>query len=77
MTLDEPGRRLLDFERQWWRQVGAKEQAIHDELGLSPTRYYQLLNAVLDDPAAWEYDPVLVRRLRGLRSSRRRARSLP
>ncbi len=70
--LDEHGQQIIAFERQWWRQAGAKEQAIRDTFGVSTTRYYQLLNALLDDPLALEYDPVVVQRLRRLRSSRRR-----
>jgi hypothetical protein len=72
--LDERGQRILAFEKQWWRQAGAKEQAIRDAFGLSATRYYQLLNALLDDPLAIGHDPVLVARLRRLRASRTRRR---
>ena len=72
--LDERGRQILAFERQWWRQSGAKERAIRDTFGLSATRYYQLLNALLDDPRALEHDSVVVNRLRRLRASRIRAR---
>jgi hypothetical protein len=72
--LDERGQRILAFERQWWRQSGAKEQAIRDTFGLSATRYYQLLNTLLDDPRALEHDSVVVNRLRRLRASRVRAR---
>jgi len=63
---------MLAFERQWWKRAGAKEQAIRDTFGLTATRYYQLLNTLLDDPAALEHDPVLVQRLRRLRSTRAR-----
>ena len=73
-ALDEQARKILDFERQWWRQAGAKEQAIRDTFGVSTTRYYQLLNALLDDQRALEHDPVVVQRLRRLRTSRRRGR---
>jgi len=72
--LDERGQRILAFERQWWRQAGAKEQAIRETFGLSATRYYQLLNGLLDDPLALAHDPGLVQRLRRLRASRTRAR---
>ena len=72
--LTERERRVLAFERQWWRHAGAKEQAIRDTFGLSATRYYQLLNALLDNPAALAADPVLVARLRRLRASRARNR---
>jgi hypothetical protein len=67
---------MLAFERQWWKRAGAKEQAILDAFGLSATRYYQLLNALLDEPAALEHDPVLVQRLRRLRSTRARRREI-
>jgi hypothetical protein len=66
---------ILEFERQWWRLPGAKEQAIRDRFGLSSTRYHQLLNTLLDSPAALRADPLLVRRLQRLRSSRERSRS--
>ena len=63
-TLSERDMRILAFERSWWRQPGAKEQAISDLLGLSATRYYQLLNELIDRPEALGFDPVLVKRLR-------------
>ncbi len=66
---------ILEFERQWWKYSGAKEQAIRDLFDLSPTRYYQVLNHLIDSPAALSADPMLVKRLRRLRESRQRARS--
>ncbi|MGW1058798.1 DUF3263 domain-containing protein [Micromonospora rubida] len=66
--------RILAFEQQWWRHAGAKEQAIRDAFGVSATRYYQLLNGLLDNPAALAAEPLLVGRLRRLRSSRARNR---
>ncbi|GAA2378349.1 DUF3263 domain-containing protein [Dactylosporangium salmoneum] len=72
--LDERSKKILGFEKQWWRQAGAKEQAIRDTFGLSATRYYQLLNGLLDDPLALAHDPVVVQRLRRLRASRARHR---
>ncbi|MCM0676297.1 DUF3263 domain-containing protein [Micromonospora phytophila] len=72
--LTERERAILAFEQQWWRHAGAKEQAVRDRFGLSATRYYQLLNALLDNPAALAAEPVLVGRLRRLRSSRARNR---
>ena len=73
-TLDERSRQILDFERGWWQLPTAKAAAIREHLRLSPTRYYELLNALLDDPAAAAYDPLVVRRLRRARVVRRRAR---
>jgi hypothetical protein len=66
---------ILTFERQWWKFAGAKEQAIRDKFEMSATRYYQVLNALIDEPAALAYDPLLVKRLRRLRASRQRQRS--
>ncbi|MET7422224.1 DUF3263 domain-containing protein [Dactylosporangium sp. NPDC005555] len=70
--LDERSKRILAFERQWWRQAGSKEQAVRDTFNLSATRYYQLLNTLLDDPLALAHDPIVVQRLRRLRASRSR-----
>jgi hypothetical protein len=66
---------ILAFERQWWKFAGAKEQAVRDKFGMSATRYYQTLNALIDDPAALAHDPLLVKRLRRLREARQRSRS--
>jgi hypothetical protein len=66
---------MLSFERQWWRRPGAKETAIRDRFGLAPTRYYQVLNALVDRPAALEADPLLVRRLRRVRAARGQRRT--
>jgi hypothetical protein len=73
--LDERDRAVLDFERQWWKYAGAKEQAVRDLFDMSATRYYQVLNALIDRPEALVHDAMLVKRLRRLRSSRQRARS--
>jgi hypothetical protein len=66
---------ILGFERQWWKFAGAKEQAIRDRFQMSATRYYQVLNALIDKPEALAQDPLLVKRLRRLRSTRQRNRS--
>jgi hypothetical protein len=73
--LSERDREVLDFERQWWKYAGAKEQAVRDKFDMSSTRYYQVLNALIDRPEALAHDPLLVRRLRRLRAARQRARS--
>lgn len=72
--LTDRERDILAFEARWWKHAGAKEQAIRDSFALSSTRYYQLLNALLDKPEATEHDPVLVGRLRRLRATRARTR---
>ncbi len=66
---------ILAFERQWWKYAGAKEQAVRELFGMSATRYYQALNALIDSPVALSHDPMLVKRLRRLRAARQRARS--
>ena len=75
--LTEREAEILAFERQWWKHAGAKEQAIRERFDLSATRYYQILNGLLENPAALERDPVTVQRLRRLRSARARNRTTP
>ena len=72
--LSERDERILAFEAKWWKHAGSKEQAIRDTFGLSSTRYYQLLNGLLDNPDALAADPMLIGRLRRLRSTRARTR---
>ena len=73
--LSERDRQILEFERQWWKYAGAKEQAIRDLFDMSATRYYQIINNLIDDPKALAFDPMLVKRLRRMRAARQRARS--
>ena len=73
--LSDEDRAMLDFEEQWWRYAGAKEAAIHGRFELTPTRYYQRLNQLIDTDEALAARPLLVRRLRRLREGRRRQRS--
>src|SRR5947207_4738559 len=73
--LTERDRAILAFERQWWKYQGAKEQAIRELFDMSATRYYQVLNAVIEKPAALQSDPMLVKRLRRLRTGRQKARA--
>jgi hypothetical protein len=73
--LDLREREILAFEGQWWKYAGAKEQAIRELFDMSATRYYQLLNALVDKPEALAADPLLVKRLRRLRASRQRTRA--
>ncbi len=68
-------REILAFERQWWKYAGAKEHAIRELFDMSATRYYQALNSVIDRPEALAVDPMLIKRLRRLRSGRQRARA--
>jgi hypothetical protein len=74
-ALSERDMRILALERGTWRTQGAKEQAIAEALGITATRYYQLLNELIDRPEALQVDPVLVKRLRAQRARRQRIRS--
>lgn len=67
--------RILAFEKQWWKYAGVKESAIAEEFGMNVTRYYQILNALLDNPAALEAEPLIVKRLCRGRDQRHRERS--
>ncbi|MBZ5736517.1 DUF3263 domain-containing protein [Nocardioides sp. TRM66260-LWL] len=77
--MDEPLTELemeiLDFERLRWRHAGARESAVLDRFGWSITRHAQVVNALLDRPAALEHDPVNLRRLQRLRDARRAQRT--
>ncbi len=68
-------REILTFERHWWKYAGAKEQAVRDLFDMSSTRYYQVLNGLIDSPAALAVDPMLIKRLRRQRAQRQRQRS--
>jgi hypothetical protein len=73
-ALSERDRAVLAMERRGWSGPGEKERAIRERLDMSPTRYYQLLNALLDDPHALAHDPVTVNRLRRRRDAQRARR---
>lgn len=73
--LSETEAAILAFEKQWWRYAGAKESAIRELFDMSATGYYQALNSLLDNEAALEAEPMLVKRLRRMRESRHRERS--
>jgi len=74
-ALTERERAILAFEQQWWKYPGKKEQAIRELFGMSATRYYQILNRLMESQAAMAADPMLVKRLRKTRASRSRARA--
>lgn len=74
MSLSVRDRAILDFERTWRHQPGPKEVAIRESFDISPSRYYELLNALLDDADAIDYDPLTVKRVQRVRNQRRRVR---
>ncbi len=74
MALSDTEREIIDFERTWWAEEGSKDIAIRRRFEVPVTKYYVLLNRLLDGDEAYEYDPLVVRRLRRLRERRRKAR---
>jgi Protein of unknown function (DUF3263) len=74
-SLSERDAAILVFEKQWWKYAGAKEQAVRELFDLSATQYYQVLNALIDSPAALTVEPMLVKRLRRMRATRQRERT--
>lgn len=73
--LTDTERGVLELERTWFKYSGSKEEVIRERFGISATRYYQLLRALLEREEALAFDPLLVKRLRNLRDSRARSRS--
>jgi hypothetical protein len=73
--LTEQQAALLDFEKLWWSLPGSKEAEVRERFGISTTRYYQLINSLIDTEAALAYDPLLVKRLRRQRVARQRERT--
>ncbi|TDN42567.1 uncharacterized protein DUF3263 [Curtobacterium flaccumfaciens] len=78
--LSELAVHVLAFEHERARQDRSrhdrtKEAEIRVEFEMSPARYYQVLNRVIDSPAALAYDPQLVSRLQRLRHARTSARA--
>ena len=68
---------VLDFEALWWKYSAVKAERIRAQFAMTETRYYQVVNALLDRPEALAYAPGTVARLRRLRSARASARSDP
>jgi hypothetical protein len=66
---------ILEFEASWPRHTGIKTHLILTSLQLRVSRYYQLLNQIIDDPAALPFDPMLVKRLQRERDARISARA--
>jgi hypothetical protein len=74
MGLSERDWAILEFEGSWWTVPGSKEAAIKARIGISPTRYREILAGLMDSTEAEDAAPLLIRRLRRERDRRRRAR---
>ena len=75
VELTERDAAILDFEDSWFTSSVPKEQAIMERFSMSSARYYQQLNALMDEPSALAHKPLLVKRLRRMRTQRQAARS--
>lgn len=62
--------RILEFEKQWWQYAGAKESSIRELFEIPPSRYYEILNHLIDRDEALAAAPMLVKRLRRMREAR-------
>jgi len=67
-VLGERDNAVLEFESSWWLYPGPKDRAIREYLGMSATRYYQVLRRLVEDPEAMRHDPLTVKRLRKMRA---------
>jgi len=74
MALSARERSILDLERDWWLTASTKEQAIRGRLGCSPATYYASLRRLASSREAFEYDPLVIKRLERRLARRRRAR---
>ena len=76
-ALTDLDRAVLDIAGRRFHHWGAREAVVRAELGLSMTAYAQRLNALLDNPAAYVAEPMLVKRLRRVRDEARARRRHP
>lgn len=76
MVLNSRHKEMLEFEDLFWSRGGSlnKNKEIEERFHLTPVRYYQLLNVIVDQPEAKEYRPLLVKRIDRMKASRRRGR---
>lgn len=74
--MNDTDRAILAFEQEHWHYQGNKERVIQERFGFSPTRYYQRLNRLLDEPEALQQQPALVKRLQRRRDQRAERRAI-
>lgn len=68
--LDDIEARMLALATAFYRYEGVRERAMRDLFDLSPTRFWQRVNALIDTPAAMAADPAGSRLLRSRRDRR-------
>lgn len=72
VALTESEQQILDFEGQWWRHQGSKDDAVRTAFGVSRARHEQRVLALIDREEALAYAPSTVKRLQRLRDKNRR-----
>ena len=71
MDLTERQKSIIEFERTAWQTGISKEKAIRQIFTISPSRYYQIRDELIDLPEAMKFDPMVIRRLQKQRNFRR------
>ena len=71
MTLTERDMAIIEFERSAWKSSETKQKSIRQTFSISPARYYQLRDSLLDKPEAVQFDPMVIKRLQRDRKVRR------
>jgi hypothetical protein len=71
-TLSERDQAVIQFESSWFTLDEHRYDAIRSRFACSVEEYNLEVNRVIDHPAALEFDPLTVRRLRRHRERRRR-----
>jgi hypothetical protein len=68
--VEDVDRKILELAGRQYRREGVREQAMSEQLGLTPTLFWLRVNRLIDDPAAMLEYPTLTARLRRLRDQR-------
>ena len=71
-TLCERDKAIISFESSWFTLDEPRHSAIRARFACSVEEYNLEVNRVIDLPAALDFDPLTVRRLRRHRERRRR-----
>ncbi len=71
MDLTKRQKSIIEFERTAWQTDISKEKAIRQIFTISPSRYYQIRDELIDLPEAMKFDPMVIRRLQKQRRFRR------
>lgn len=66
---------MLEFEGLRWAFPAAKQAQIMERFSISETRYFQIVNSLVDRPESLAAYPTTVRRLQRLREGRRAERT--